>query len=147
MKYLKIFNNDAEYQQFKGSDKYISPNISLNRETGNIEFEDYDISADIIYYTSSNGKIVTPNNEAFGENVTIVSNTYEDGIGIMKFDAPITSIGESAFEECDSLVSVAIPDGVTSIENFAFYNCDSLKSVIIPNSVTKIRNWVFDNCI
>ena len=146
MKYLKVFNNDAEYQQFKGSDEYISPNISLNRETRNIEFEDYYISADIIYYTSTDGEIITPNNEAFGENVTIVSNTYKKGIGIMKFDAPITSIGESAFFDCGTLKRVIIPNSVTSIGSLAFLDCTSLTGITIPNSVTSIGNEAFRSC-
>ena len=145
MKYLKVFNNYAEYQQFKGSDEYISPNISLNRETGNIEFEDYYISADIIYYISSDGNIVEP----YATNVfdaNIISNTYEKGIGVMKFDAPITSIGDEAFFDCGTLKRVIIPNSVTSIGGSAFYYCSSLTSVTIGNSVTSIGNYAFHDC-
>lgn len=33
MKYIKLFNNDAEYQTFMGGENYITPNICLNKET------------------------------------------------------------------------------------------------------------------
>ena len=102
-------------------------------------------STRIITYTSSDGNIVTPyKSNAFGVN--IVSNTYENGVGTITFDAPVTSIGDYAFFACSSLTSITIPNSVTSIEYFAFYDCSSLTSVTIPNSVTSIGNSVFNGC-
>ena len=73
---------------------------------------------DELWYTSSDGNIVTPNKvEALP---TIVSNTYVDGKGVIKFATNITSIGETAFTNCTSLTSVTIPSSVTSIGNSAF---------------------------
>ena len=50
----------------------------------------------------------------------------------------VTTIGNSAFGECDSLQSITIPDSVTTIGNSAFYHCDSLQSITIPDSVIHI---------
>ena len=98
-----------------------------------------------LLYTSSNDSIVTPNKtDAFDAN--IVSNTYNNGQGIIQFDAPITSIGYTAFYECSNLTSVTIPNGVTSIGEYAFFYCSSLTNVIIPDSVTSIGDWVFYGC-
>ena len=36
MKYLRVFNNDTEYQQFIGGGDYVTPNVCLNRETKGI---------------------------------------------------------------------------------------------------------------
>jgi len=58
----------------------------------------------------------------------------------------VTSIGESAFENCTSLASVTIPDSVTSIEEGAFSGCTSLASVTIGNNVTYIGYWAFLGC-
>ena len=58
----------------------------------------------------------------------------------------VTSIGESAFENCRSLTSVTIPDSVTSIGERAFSYCKSLTSVTIPNSVTSIGKQAFMYC-
>ena len=99
----------------------------------------------IILYESSDGRIVEPyDSNVFGAE--IVSNAYENGQGMMIFDAPITSIGYGAFFRCSSLTSVTIPDSVTSIGGGAFQTCTSLTSVTIPDSVTSIRQYAFSYC-
>ena len=77
--------------------------------------DDYQIT-----YTSTDGNIVTPYTlNAF--NAKMISNTYENGVGIITFDAPITSIGDSAFYYCQNLYSITIPSNVTSIGYHTFY--------------------------
>ena len=98
-----------------------------------------------IWYTSSDGQIVTPyKTDVFGAN--IVSNTYENGKGIITFDGEVTLIGYDAFSGCSSLTSVTIPDSVTSIGIEAFSWCNSLTSITIPDSVTSIKSHAFWNC-
>lgn len=120
-----------------------------------------------ILYTSTDGNIVTPYaTDVFGAN--IVSNIYENGVGTITFDGPVTSIGEKAFYNCSSLKSITIPNSVTSIGSYAFYYCSftsltipdgvmsigsaafldcyRLTSIIIPNSVTSIRYAAFGGC-
>ena len=58
----------------------------------------------------------------------------------------VTSIGWSAFFYCKSLTSVTIPDSVTSVGAYAFLGCTSLTSMTIPNSVTSIGGCAFDEC-
>ena len=58
----------------------------------------------------------------------------------------VTSIGDSAFGWCTYLESVTIPNSVTSIGDSAFRSCYNLTSVTIPNSVTSIGDWAFDWC-
>ncbi|MBR4029537.1 MAG: leucine-rich repeat protein [Alistipes sp.] len=99
----------------------------------------------IIYYTSSNGEIVQPNDSS-AFDATIISNTYIDGVGVIEFDGAITMIGEYAFYECYSLTSVTFPDSVTEIGWSAFYGCRSLTSVTIGNSVTTIGQYAFYDC-
>ena len=58
----------------------------------------------------------------------------------------VTSIGDRAFSLCDSLTNITIPDSVTSIGDEAFYFCDSLTSITIPDSVTSIGDGAFFSC-
>lgn len=98
-----------------------------------------------IWYTSTDGNIVTPNNlEAFG--ATIKSNTYENGVGIITFKNNISKLGNNAFENCTTLLDIDIPASVTTIGNKVFYNCTSLRSINIPSSITKIGDEVFCFC-
>ncbi len=108
-------------------------------------------------------------NTTFGAN--IVSNEWNEttGEGVITFDGEVTSIGEDAFYNCDSIVSVSIPDSVTSIGvcafgvcrnltdftipdrvvsigDNAFYFCTSLANITIPDSVTSIGEFSFYNC-
>jgi BspA type Leucine rich repeat region (6 copies) len=58
----------------------------------------------------------------------------------------VTSIGESAFEECYAMTSVTILDGVSRIGSRAFCNCANLNYVNMPQSTTSIGRAAFLNC-
>ena len=97
-----------------------------------------------IYYTAT-AKVEPYLTYVFG--ATYLSNVWdsETGKGVITFEGNVTTIGEKAFYNCDSLTSVNIPDSVTTIGTAAFYCC-SLTSVTIPNSVTKIGSRAFNDC-
>ena len=59
---------------------------------------------------------------------------------------PVTSIGDHAFFECESLKSIIIPSSVTGIDHYAFYKCSLLTDITIPNSVRKIGESAFMEC-
>lgn len=101
-------------------------------------FADADPANCQILYTSTDGNIVTPNNaDVFG--ATIVSNTYENGQGVITFDGEITKIGVSAFRGCTNLKTLNIPSSVTSIERWAFLDCDSLEEFFGSNIISNGR--------
>ena len=98
-----------------------------------------------IWYTSSDGNVVTPlETNAFG--ATIKSNNYENGKGIITFDNDVTVIGYQAFEGCSSLKSIKIPNSVTAIGDEAFRECASLEEITIPNNVSSIGVNAFLRC-
>ena len=118
---------------------------TINAETTGTLYAKWINSDWIITYTSTDGNIVTPYaTDVFGAN--IVSNTYENGVGTITFDGPVTSIGDQAFRWCNSLTSITIPNSVMSIGGRALSHCTSLTSITIPNSVTSIENSAFRGC-
>ncbi len=133
---------DEEYAYFTLADGTVIK-IPLASDS---EAEEGDLPpANEIWYTSTDGEVVTPYNAAaFGVN--ILSNTYENGVGIITFDGDVTSIGNYAFSGCSSLTSITIPEGVTSIGDHVFDWCHSLKSVTISDSVTSIGDGAFTGC-
>ncbi len=142
--------------------KIFVPNASLNAyksAEGWIDYRDYiypmdgeDTGEDTvvpeswkIYYTSTDGAIITPNNTTgFGAN--IVSNTYENGQGVITFDGKVSQLGEKSFYQRTTLATISVPDGVKSIGYQSFYGCKNLKSFEVPEGVTEIQGSTFDGC-
>ena len=96
--------------------------------------------------------VVDENNTVYDSrnncNAIIETNTNKLIVGCKNTIIPnsVTSIGESAFFDCDSLTSVIIPNSVTSIGEGAFECCSSLTSITLPNSVTSIGWGAFFDC-
>ena len=58
----------------------------------------------------------------------------------------VTTIGDSAFNNCTNLTRVVIPYTVTNISYDAFASCNYIKSITIPSSVTSIGDYAFGFC-
>ena len=58
----------------------------------------------------------------------------------------VTTIGENAFSELETLTSINIPDSVITIDSYAFCNCYGLTSANIGNGVKVIGTYAFSNC-
>ena len=103
-----------------------------------------------IFYTSTDGQIVTPDigtgEESKGFGANIVSNTYSEGVGVIEFDGDVTKIGYTAFSYCNTLQTIVIPDSVISIGSYAFSYCERLTTITIPDSVTSIGQSAFYGC-
>ena len=58
----------------------------------------------------------------------------------------MTGIGYDAFNGCNSLESIEIPESVTGIAEYAFYGCKKLTDITIHDSVTYIGGNAFSYC-
>lgn len=135
---------DADGNEFS---KSTSNKIDIERNVINpmAAFEVEMIPNNEIWYTSWDGNIINPDAlpGAFGAN--ILTNTYENGRGVITFDGDVTSIGARSFFQMMNLKSVTIPNSVTKIEWQAFYYT-GISSFAIPNSVTEIENGALARC-
>lgn len=103
------------------------------------------IPANEIWYTSTDGKVVEPGTSySFGANIE--NNTYQDNKGILKFTATINAVGNYAYDTCDTLATIVLPDSVLTIGNSAFYTCTNLTDVTLGRSVQRIGTFAFREC-
>ena len=93
------------------------------------------------YNQYDNGKYLGNANNSYAALITAESDITSCAI---HNDARVIAAG--AFQNCDSLVSVVIPDGVVGIGNYAFAGCADLTSVNIPDSVKSIGAYAFRYC-
>ena len=113
---------------------------------------------------SSNSKITIIDgvkrigNYAFYNNLKIVEINFNqelESIGICAFNnsvllknlnfstiSNLTTIENAAFNNCDQLVNIILPDSVTKLGATCFGGCGNLKEVYIPDSVQSFGNEV-----
>ena len=92
-----------------------------------------------------------PDNTAFiikEGTLKIVERAFQSCDGLISVAIPnsVSDIGKGAFSGCYNLKSVNIPNGVTSIDGSTFEFCESLNSITIPSSVTSIGYSAFWYC-
>ena len=110
------------------------------------EWEDADVPAvDEIWYTTSDGSTATMTRNASFGDVTLVSNTYVDGKGVLKFSGPVKTIGRGSFE-LSNLSSVTLPEGLTTLADWAFSHCEDMISITMPSTLTSIGANAFISC-
>ena len=127
------------------SSSYVVERSKYRRIATTITYPEAPQPNNVIYYTSTDGNIVTPyKTDVFGAN--IISNEYVGKKGIITFDGDVTSVGAEAFRNKKTLTSVSIPNGVTIIGLYAFYDCTALESASLPNGLTKIESVAFMDC-
>ncbi len=93
-----------------------------------------------LWYTSSDGSVVKPNDGAVF-NAGLIMNTYFNGKGVMVFDGPLTTIDRYAFGNT-GMTSVSFPSTVTYIGEAAFEQT-GLTTVTLPESLVKIGEVAF----
>ena len=82
-------------------------------------------------------------------NIRYIENRAFEGCNkITSIDIPnsVVSIGAYAFSCCHGLTSVTLPESITTIGNSAFEQCSQLQSINIPNTIESINAKTFENC-
>lgn len=78
--------------------------------------------------------------------IDTVTNTLKAGCKKTIIPEDVTCIGDYAFYNCSSLVTINIPDSVTDIGNYAFMGCIRLVRIVNLKSVVHIGEYAFAGC-
>ncbi len=109
------------------------------------------VSDDINFtYLAFTGNLEIPSSVRYGAKTysvtSIEESAFENCSGLTSVTILSSSIGNRAFYNCSGLTSVTIGNSVTNIHAYAFADCSGLTSVTIPSSVTGIDGYAFANC-
>lgn len=79
----------------------------------------------------------------------VVPGAFGDCDSLISVTIPdnIKVIGDEAFKSCNSLTNATIGNGVAKIGREAFRDCTSLTDVTIGNSISEIGIYAFSNCV
>lgn len=94
--YILIYNNTTQKIKIYGSTTPTQPSNE-------------------IWYTTVDGNILSEfgdNPSMFGDNITLISNTYENGKGIAKFSGNVTKFSGVQFSYNDNIKSIYLPENV-----------------------------------
>lgn len=98
----------------------------------------------IIRYTTISGNVFTPNMS--NSDNELVSNTYENGEGVMVFANPVTTISSYMFQNSYDLMTLHLPEGLYEIGSNAFF-FGGVPYLEIPSTVGYIEGYAFENII
>ena len=147
---------------------YRSSIVTLQSPDGNLSLEytieqDGDLGVEIdptkipdneIWYTTTDDQIISLNNAQTDWNypetefgAKVISNTYVNGKGVIKFDVEPSKIGSWAFWRCENLHKMYLPSKIKSIGDNAFNNCVNLQTLYLSNDISSAGSYIFDNCL
>jgi len=131
---------------------------------GNLPIEINGTTGEVILNEGVDDKTLEAFMDVFVETTPDKNLTYSENNGQIKItgyrgepksisipalinNKPVTSIGQSAFDNCESLMNVTIPDSVTFIDEYAFSWCTSLINIKLSNSLETIDERAFQYCL
>ena len=114
----------------------------------------------VVEFEGNQYPVIKINDRVFSDNINLTSVKIDNGLveicrlafnGCQNLESvmlpeSLTTLGSEAFSSCKSLRAVKIPSGVASIPESCFYGCSSLESVTIPEGVTAIGDYAFGSC-
>lgn len=109
-------------------------------------------SGQTLYYNIINGNVQvthpnsTPGYPYNGYNQPSGNLTIPQSVNIGGTTYSVVSIDDDAFNSCNGLTSIIIPNTVTAIGDWAFADCSNITSISIGTAVTTIGDYCFRNC-
>ncbi len=121
---------------------------SKTEETQNLHFtwEEKDRGVVITGYTGGVEAITIPATIG-GTAVTAIGPKAFSGKRFRSIDlGSVSSIGEEAFANCDTLAQIILPDSVTNLGEQAFAECDGLRSIMLGSGLSDFPTSAVQGC-
>ena len=123
-------------------------------DTDGLEFNEIADNGVVIGYSVSSGSasnrlyIKIPATHQGKPVIKIEENAFQGCNNLIYVDLPngLISIGENAFFGCGNLIYIDLPDGLISIEKSAFQGCKNLIYVNLPDGLISIGQTAFFGC-
>ena len=122
---------------------------SVSATYGDFEYtlED-DYTCTITGYNGTASNITIPST-IYGNKVCKIgyqSFRFDEDIVNVKIPYGVTEIDTEAFELCEKLKSVTLPNSLSVIGFESFRGCKNLENISIPSSVNKVDSYAFEGC-
>jgi hypothetical protein len=83
--------------------------------------------------------------------ISIGTSSFENCIGLSDVisysGSKLETIGESAFQNCNNLIIVRLPNSLKTINKHAFDGCNGLVNILLPDTVETIDDYAFQHCM
>ncbi|MGN0334131.1 MAG: leucine-rich repeat protein [Lachnospiraceae bacterium] len=141
-----IAGHTYQVRYYKEGYEFSENNLTCTAQMAGSSFADVRIrkaevdipaSSDYSYSVSNGNAIITRYNGA-GTKLHVPSEL--DGY-------PVTQIRDYAFQNCDTIEEISLPNGLQVIGSYAFYGCKNLRIAEFPDSVTMIKLRAFSGCM
>ncbi|MCM1306587.1 MAG: leucine-rich repeat domain-containing protein [Bacteroides sp.] len=98
-------------------------------------------------YTGNYADVILPNG-IDGKDYTVNDRAFENCETITNLTVPngVKRINIRSFADCTALKKVIVADGTERIEPYAFANCTALETVVFGNGMQDLFGAVFDGC-
>ncbi len=98
-----------------------------------------------VIYSANHPLYVTEDGVTYDKDKTTVLSCYKEKEGKYVMPDTVTTISQSAFEDCDKLTEVVVSSQVSKIVYRAFASCDSLAKIDLPEGLVSIGFQAFED--
>ncbi|MFA5007245.1 MAG: leucine-rich repeat protein [Candidatus Izemoplasmatales bacterium] len=126
---------------------HVMYNLCAPLTTG-IQYESSGTQISIVGYVGTESTVIIPDTIA-GLPVTSIGPSAFSGMDQIvdfAFPAYLRTIEDYAFNECDNLRQIDLPDRLLSIGYAAFHACNRLTEVALPSGLLSLESWAFGEC-
>ena len=133
------FTPSADIHTFSNGVGHISSSQGNITKIGDRAFTDFGVTGMPLTYISIPSSVTEIGTTNF------VSHVFESSsLTAVTFNGNnLTLIGRGAFQNCESLTAITLPEGVITLYDYCFCDCDTLQDVTIPSTVTSIGTNAF----